>query len=75
MSRLKHIVDKLLEAEKAAQADAHGSESNLASDPLRYMRVAGLTRLQAMQKAIDLLTEHQPKDWEQKVEQIRAAMA
>lgn len=75
MSRLKHIVDRLLEAEKAAQTDAHGSENNLASDPLRYMRVAGLTRLEAMQRAVDLLTEHQPDGWEQKIEQIRAAMA
>lgn len=73
-SKLSAVVDKLLvAAETARQGDA-ADEEMVRQNPLKHMRVAGMTRREAQQAAIEKLTQYQPDGWEEAVRRIREAM-
>lgn len=74
MKSIAAQVDALVEHLDAQQRQEQLEQELMAIDPLKTMRVAGLSIHERQQKAVDLLTEHQPEHWEQKVAQIRNAM-
>lgn len=73
-SKLHTTVDKLIKAIEDAGREGEADEELMRQDPLKYMRVSGMTRQEKFAAGIANLEKYKPDGWEQQVELIQKAM-